>query len=70
MIVLHANMLEFFIIVATSSIFVGFLGALIGLGDGAIMIPVLTLMLGVDIRYAIGAALVSVIATSSGAASA
>jgi hypothetical protein len=48
----------------------GFLGSLTGLGGGVVIIPLLTLMLGVDIRYAIGASLISVIATSSGAAAA
>ena len=48
----------------------GFLGSLTGLGGGVVITPVLTLVFGVDIRYAIGATLVSVIATSSGAASA
>ena len=48
----------------------GFLGALTGLGGGVVLTPALTLLFGVDIRYAIGATLVSVIATSSGAASA
>jgi uncharacterized membrane protein YfcA len=48
----------------------GFLGSLTGLGGGIVITPVLTLLLGVDLRYAIGASLVSVIATSSGAASA
>ncbi|MBV8842073.1 MAG: sulfite exporter TauE/SafE family protein [Bryobacterales bacterium] len=48
----------------------GFLGALTGLGGGVVITPALTLLLGVDIRYAIGASLVSVIATSSGAAAA
>ncbi len=48
----------------------GFLGSLTGLGGGVVLTPVLTLVFGVDIRYAIGATLVSVIATSSGAASA
>ena len=48
----------------------GFLGALTGLGGGVVVTPALTLLLGVDIRYAIGASLVSVIATSSGAAAA
>jgi uncharacterized protein len=48
----------------------GFLGALTGLGGGVIVVPVLTLALGVDIKYAIGASLISVIATSSGAAAA
>jgi uncharacterized protein len=48
----------------------GFLGALTGLGGGVVIIPLLSLVFGVDIRYAIGASLVSVIATSSGAAAA
>lgn len=46
----------------------GFLGALLGLGGGIIVTPVLTLLFGFDIKYAIGASIVSVIATSSGAA--
>lgn len=48
----------------------GFLGALTGLGGGVVVTPVLMLLLGVDFHYAIGATLVSVIATSSGAAAA
>jgi uncharacterized membrane protein YfcA len=48
----------------------GFLGSLTGLGGGIVVIPFLTIVLGVDIRYAIGASLISVIATSSGAAAA
>ena len=48
----------------------GFLGSLTGLGGGVVITPVLTLFFGVDLRYAIGASLVSAIATSSGAASA
>ena len=48
----------------------GLLGALTGLGGGIVIVPLLTLAFGVDIRYAIGASLVSVIATSSGAAAA
>ncbi len=52
------------------SLTAGFLGALTGLGGGVVIVPALTLAFGVDIRYAIGASLVSVIATSSGAASA
>ncbi len=50
------------------SIFAGVLGAILGLGGGIIVIPTLTLGFGIDIRYAIGASIVSVIATSSGAA--
>src|ERR1700730_17493554 len=52
------------------SLLAGVLGALTGLGGGVVIVPLLTLVFGVDIRYAIGAALVSVIATSSGAAAA
>jgi uncharacterized protein len=48
----------------------GFLGSLTGLGGGIVIVPLLTLALGVDIHYAIGASLVSVLATSSGAAAA
>jgi uncharacterized membrane protein YfcA len=48
----------------------GLLGALTGLGGGVIIVPLLTVFFGVDIRYAIGTSLISVIATSSGAASA
>ncbi|HJZ98746.1 MAG TPA: sulfite exporter TauE/SafE family protein [Candidatus Solibacter sp.] len=48
----------------------GFLGALTGLGGGVILTPVLHLLFHVDLRHAIGATLISVIATSSGGASA
>ena len=57
-------------ILAGASVAAGFLGSLTGLGGGIVVIPLLTIALGVDIRYAIGASLVSVIATSSGAAAA
>ena len=53
-----------------SSVLAGLLGSLTGLGGGMVIVPVLTLILHVDIHYAIGASLVSVIATSSGAAAA
>src|SRR5213079_1405882 len=52
------------------SIVAGVLGSLLGLGGGIIVVPVLTLFMGVQMRYAIGASVVSVIATSSGAAAA
>ena len=52
------------------SIVAGVFGSLLGLGGGTIVIPALTLLLHIDIRYAIGASVVSVIATSSGAAAA
>jgi uncharacterized membrane protein YfcA len=62
--------LEFTALIGFGSLLAGFLGALTGLGGGVVIVPMLTLLFGVDIRYAIGAALVSVIATSSGAAAA
>src|ERR1700674_965663 len=62
--------LEFTPLVFLISMSAGYLGALTGLGGGVVVTPALTLLLGVDIRYAIGASLVSVIATSSGAAAA
>src|SRR3954447_10319248 len=61
---------EFTPIVFVAALLAGFLGSLTGLGGGVIVTPVLALFLGVDLRYAIGATLVSVIATSSGAAAA
>jgi uncharacterized membrane protein YfcA len=64
------NTLEFTGVVAIGSLLAGFLGSLTGLGGGVVVVPMLTLIFGVEIRYAIGAALVSVIATSSGAAAA
>ena len=60
----------FDLLVAIASFLAGIIGALIGLGGGVIITPLLVLVFGVDIRYAMGAALCSVIATSSGAAAA
>jgi len=60
--------LEFDLLVFLISVGAGALGSLLGLGGGIIVIPALTLLFDVDIRYAIGASIVSVIATSSGAA--
>ncbi|HTP59695.1 MAG TPA: sulfite exporter TauE/SafE family protein [Spirochaetia bacterium] len=62
--------LELSAVLAAASVVAGFLGSLTGLGGGVVIIPLLTLGLGIDIRYAIGASLVTVIATSSGAAAA
>ncbi len=64
------NCCEFNFLVGLVATLAGFLGSLTGLGGGIVVTPVLTLLFGVDIRYAIGATLVSVIATSSGAAAA
>ncbi len=60
--------LEFGLVVLAVSVVAGMLGSLLGLGGGIIVIPVLTLFFHIDIRFAIGASIVSVIATSSGAA--
>ena len=64
------NILEFSAVIGLGSLLAGFLGALTGLGGGVVVVPMLALLFHVDIRYAIGASLVSVIATSSGAAAA
>jgi uncharacterized protein len=64
------TILEFSLLVCGSSLIAGLVGALTGLGGGVVLVPLLTLFFKVDIRYAIGASLVSVIATSSGAAAA
>ena len=64
------TILEFTLLVLAGSLAAGFLGALTGLGGGVVIVPLLALVFGVDLRYAIGASLVSVIATSSGAAAA
>jgi uncharacterized membrane protein YfcA len=64
------NNLEFTALVGVGAFGAGFLGALTGLGGGVVLVPLLTLLFHVDIRYAVGASLVSVIATSSGAAAA
>lgn len=52
------------------SIFAGFVGSLVGIGGGIIIVPILTLVFNIPVGYAIGASIVSVIATSSGSASA
>src|SRR5690242_11103571 len=64
------NVLEFTGLVCAGSVIAGLLGSLTGLGGGVVLVPLLTLFFKVDIRYAVGASLVSVIATSSGAAAA
>lgn len=62
--------LEFTLFAFLIALAAGLLGALLGLGGGVVIVPGLTLLLGVDIRYAIGASIVGVIATSCGAAAA
>ncbi|MDB2613822.1 sulfite exporter TauE/SafE family protein, partial [Chlamydiales bacterium] len=58
---------EFSSILFLSSLFAGLLGALSGLGGGIIIVPLLMLGFNIDTQYAVGASLISVIATSSGA---
>jgi uncharacterized protein len=62
--------LAFTLAAFATSVGAGLLGSLLGLGGGIIVVPALTLLLNVPIRFAIGASIVSVIATSSGAAAA
>jgi len=62
------GLIEFTSAALLMSVLAGLLGALTGLGGGVVIVPALALLFHIDIRYAIGASLVSVIATSSGAA--
>jgi hypothetical protein len=64
------NVLEFTFLVCIGSVLAGLLGSLTGLGGGVVLVPLLTIFFKVDLHYAIGASLVSVIATSSGSAAA
>jgi uncharacterized membrane protein YfcA len=64
------NNTELIALIWLGALAAGFLGSLTGLGGGVVIVPLLTLAFHIDIRYAIGASLVSVIATSSGAAAA
>ncbi|MGZ3660722.1 MAG: sulfite exporter TauE/SafE family protein [Bdellovibrionota bacterium] len=60
--------LFFELILFLISVVAGIFGAILGLGGGVLIVPALALLFGVQIRYAVGASIVSVIATSSGAA--
>ncbi|WP_293741912.1 sulfite exporter TauE/SafE family protein [uncultured Pedobacter sp.] len=64
------TILTFTLILLLGAYLAGLIGSLTGLGGGVVVIPLLTLIFHVDIRYAIGAALLASIANSSGAASA
>ncbi|WP_342648595.1 sulfite exporter TauE/SafE family protein [Mucilaginibacter sp. CSA2-8R] len=64
------TILTFTLILLAGAYLAGLVGSLTGLGGGVVVIPLLTLVFQVDIRYAIGAALLASIANSSGAASA
>jgi sulfite exporter TauE/SafE len=59
------SLFAFSLLVGVGSVGAGFIGSLTGLGGGVILVPLLALGFGVDMRYAIGASLISVIATSS-----
>lgn len=61
---------EFTLLVALGSLVAGFLGSLTGLGGGVVLVPMLVIFFDIDVRYAFGASLVAVIATSSGSAAA
>ena len=64
------NQLDFSLFTLGGSLLAGLLGSLTGLGGGVVLVPMLVLLFKVDIHYAIGASLISVIATSSGSAAA
>lgn len=55
------------ILLLAVGVLAGVLGSILGIGGGIIVTPVLTLAIGLDIKYAIGASIIAVIATSSGA---
>jgi uncharacterized protein len=60
----------FILEIFVAAIMAGLIGSFVGLGGGVLIVPLLTIAFGLDIRLAIGASIVSVIATSSGAAAA
>ena len=60
----------FLVLMLLSSVGAGLLGALVGIGGGILIVPILTVGFGVPVQYAVGASIVAVIGTSSGAASA
>ena len=64
------TVLAFTLILLFGAFAAGLLGSLTGLGGGVVVIPLLTLCFGIDFHYAVGAALVASIATSSGSGSA
>lgn len=69
LLMIQSHFIYFAIVIFLCATLAGFLGSLTGLGGGVVIVPMLVLMFGVDIRYAAGASLISVIATSSAAAS-
>src|SRR5580698_2850122 len=65
---MNINTLEFSVLVYLMSLGAGTLGGVLGMAAGIFVVPALTLLFGVDFRYAVGASLVSVIACSCGSA--
>jgi uncharacterized protein len=65
---MNINTLEFSVLVCLMSLAAGMLGGMLGMAAGIFVVPALTLIFGIDIRYAVGASLVSVIACSCGSA--
>lgn len=68
--IFQTHPMAFEIAVFAISLLAGIIGAILGIGGGILIVPALTIVFGVNIRFAIGASIVSVIATSSGAAAA
>lgn len=64
------TILTFTFLLFLFAIIAGILGSLTGLGGGVVIIPVLVLLFHINIHYAMGASIISVIATSSGSAAA
>ncbi len=64
----HLPPLAYFLVLFAIAVVAGTFGALLGLGGGVFIVPLLTILFQLDIRYAVGASIVSVIATSSGSA--
>jgi uncharacterized membrane protein YfcA len=60
--------LVFLLALFVTALIAGLMGAVLGLGGGILLVPVLTIFYGVNLRFAMGASIISVIATSSGAA--
>src|SRR5579862_8459218 len=65
---MFTSILWFEVALLGTSFIVGIFGAVLGIGGGVMLVPALTLLFGVNLRYAVGASIVSVVATSSGAA--
>ena len=65
---MHANSVEFSALICLTSLAAGTLGGVLGMASGIFIVPALTLIFGIDIRQAVGAGLISVIACSCGSA--